>query len=79
MTIARLFNWQPIETVPHDGSEVLLAWHTEFPLPWDGMDGGGDVLTGECKGGVFFIEGSLQLDETSHPTHWAPKPKPPKV
>ena len=79
MTITRLLSWQPIDTVPHDGTEVLLAWHTEFDLPWSAMDsGGGDVVTGHCINGVFVMEGNMELDDATRPTHWAPKPAPPK-
>ena len=55
--------WQPIETAPMDGTNVLvtdgegvdIGWHDEF-------DAADDPWCGWIK----------------HPTHWMPMPEPPK-
>ncbi len=58
--------WQPIETAPKDGTEVLV---------WDGY--GVKIAWWEpyrrTTGGVWFYDG----DNYTWPTHWMPLPEEP--
>lgn len=57
-------NWQPIETAPKDGTEILI---------WEGgKDGNGVEASFWCDtwGWVDTVEGYLQYK----PTHWMPLP-----
>jgi len=66
--------WQPIETAPRDGTEVLIfeARHSfgydyavgKFVLRWDG----------DTIGGWSNRNSSSAYN---HPTHWQPLPLPP--
>lgn len=68
-------NWQPIETAPKDGSQVLL---------WLPLGSGGQVMIGKWITPYF----NGDIDRTSPPrwdvdteggkfTHWMPLPEPP--
>ena len=59
--------WQPIETAPRDGSEILL-WDKEFEA---------------CAVGYFFEPFAQWVafpgcTEEVNPTHWMPLPQPPE-
>jgi len=63
--------WQPIETAPKDGTEIIVWW-PEIGHPY---------ITKWTR----FINGNLYRDgwhcgiwEVERPTHWMPSPKPPK-
>ena len=60
-----MMEWQPIETAPKDGSEIVVAAFDEGKMLWwhKAWRGGyyWNVRGGACK-----------------PTHWLPFPKPPK-
>lgn len=75
-------NWQPIETAPKDGTDVLVMYmHIDtqvvhnafFASEADGWDSG-DV-------GWWSYEHSevsrIKLDDWMEPTHWMPLPDPP--
>lgn len=55
--------WQPIETAPKDGRDILV------------MDG--DWLTIGWWSGEEWCRQDLHLS-LSNPTHWMPLPEPPK-
>lgn len=73
------FAWQPMETAPKDGSEVLI-WDrgairvARFePLGWSQATAIAfrwfiPLGKGECSGGTFAVD----------PTRWMPLPDPPK-
>jgi hypothetical protein len=56
-------DWQPIETAPRDGTEILVwgGGHDVASVWW--QDGDEDV----------WFNGDVIV----HPTHWMPLPKPP--
>jgi hypothetical protein len=62
--------WQPIETAPKDGTEMLLY------SPVDG------VKSSHFEGGVwqgFPWRSPISRDfQAAKPTHWMPLPEPPK-
>jgi hypothetical protein len=64
-------DWQPIETAPKDGSNVLLspAFERERVTvgSWDLDDVGEGGQCWRC----------LELSERLEPTHWMPLPSPP--
>jgi hypothetical protein len=70
--------WQPIETAPKDGSDILGAWHWSYT----------DEDTGETESGWCIDKCHWVEDENStgwrasinaaRPTHWMPLPDPPK-
>lgn len=75
-------NWQPIETAPRDGSDVLLF----FPL--DGLDHRNHARTVICfwrlnetypatSGWVFQGRAVRAYSSIYQPTHWMPLPEPP--
>ncbi len=59
-------NWQPIETAPKDGTQVLL-WIGGHSEPW--------AQTGFFEGGYWLD--SYEGIDLSSPTHWMPLPPPP--
>ena len=60
--------WQPIDTAPEDGTEILLSH--------DGFVFSGEYDLSYGRFGRFTHEG---LVEHQHPTHWMPLPEPPKA
>jgi hypothetical protein len=56
--------WQPIETAPDDGTEVLLC-----------LGDTGEMEVGYCFDAEFYRSGLERLDP--QPTHWMPLPSPP--
>lgn len=78
MTIEK---WQPIETAPMDGTDVLLAW------PSGRVTVSRWVHTETYRYGVKKSEDkywdtpwvSLSLTDKSFPTHWMPLPPLPDV
>ena len=72
-------NWQPIETAPKDGTQILLCQENWGPWVgwWGTHDGGRDDW--------WFLDPSVDSRDklncwllTSGPTHWMPLPEPPK-
>lgn len=83
-------NWQPIETAPRDGTEIL-AWRKDcgtIIIRWDSaesfmtdseIDKAGltdDELFGKDWFCADFIQG-CRLEGSEVPTHWQPLPDPP--
>jgi hypothetical protein len=80
--LAAAMNWQPIETAPKDGEEVILrhgsrvgsACWVEWPATYepDGclIDEGGESWSIGHDGDSW--------DDEKAPTHWMPLPEPPK-
>ena len=58
-----LITWQPIETAPTDGTDVLV---TSTDGAW--------VLIGYCRGGSWMYGEERDIS----PTHWMPLPEPPE-
>ncbi len=67
--------WQPIETAPKDGSEVLLFvpsasfGRNVMSAVWDNDNGG-------CDASWVVLEGYIG---EYNPTHWMPLPPPPST
>ena len=73
MIAAAPSGWQPIETAPRDGTNVLLVnrkGNMATGLWMSGPIGTGWVLRGGSAPNVFF-------NEHHGPTHWMPLPAPP--
>lgn len=75
--------WQPIETAPKDGVEVLLWWPEFMPHVLVGryvvreyfVNGKADpVRAGWESNGVFEMPGRPRCE----PSHWMPLPEPPQ-
>jgi len=67
-------DWQPIETAPKDGTNILLfnrAGNVAAGLWLSGALGTGWFLRGGNRPDTFF-------NEHFGPTHWQPLPEPPK-
>lgn len=60
-------DWQPIETAPKDGTEILAYWEGHMDvMSWDqDMENFTDDLG-------YTVRGNRQ------PSHWQPLPEPPK-
>ena len=61
--------WQPIETAPKDGTEVLVVRVSEeYDTPWANV----------CSyfAGRWMV--NAQGDQEMQPTHWMPIPEPPE-
>jgi hypothetical protein len=55
--------WQPIDTAPKDGTDVLIFCDDE-------------IVIGSFAGGMWWFD---QIRYEKHaPTHWMPLPAPPK-
>lgn len=70
--------WQPIETVPRDGTEILL----KIPLQWEeskGRIGSGDYVSAYWydKSSVRWMNRLGHWISLDRPTHWMPLPEPP--
>lgn len=63
--------WQPIETAPKDGTEVLL---------FDAKDAPNEYVGFYDEGGYWCYSELLVQDVTgaAYPTHWMPKPENPQ-
>lgn len=62
--------WQPIESIPLDGSSVLV-WLPEKML-------GSHVHSASYRKNLKRIGGVFDFDAPCKPTHWMPEPDPPK-
>lgn len=70
-------NWQPIETAPKDGSEILLS--VKYPAPKHSKEYrltelGEYVLKSKHQSGCFMLAGDNPLF-LGKPTHWMPVPQ----
>jgi hypothetical protein len=63
-----LDGWQPIDTAPQDGTEILLS-DADFVFS-------GEYDLNYGRFGMFTHDG---LVEYQHPSHWMPLPGPPKA
>lgn len=73
-----LDGWQPIETAPRDGTEILIAIGSDYigsafyadddsdPYPWKFFD----------RNGIKPLANGIR-DDRMGPTHWMPLPAPP--
>ena len=69
--------WQPIETAPKNGSEVLLRVKRGKCLVGHYMPGGHCIEDHPpIAPGWYFWDGRM-FDQASEPTHWMPLPAPP--
>lgn len=66
-------DWQPIETAPKDGTEVLLWGRCER----DGQFFAYDCNVGWYDDGSIGDKGWTARDLPIEPSHWMPLPKPP--
>jgi hypothetical protein len=67
--------WQPIETAPKDGTEILLGNSTWVDLGYWAVN-----LNGEGgEGWTCEVVQSWGMEEYAYckPTHWQPAPEPP--
>lgn len=71
--------WQPIETAPKDGTQIVCAWPTrasfEFEIAVWGINENDDGWFDEDGGTWFDCEGN----ELCPPTHWMPMPQAPAL
>jgi len=84
--------WQPIETAPRDGTEILGwrddcgamlirytacdAFMSEDEIERSGLDE--ETLFKPDWFGADFVAGCMRLEGSELPTHWMPLPEPPK-
>lgn len=66
-------NWQPIETAPKNGTEVL-TWGVRRGMDIAVYDPGSEneEYAWTCT------SSGMSLDHESRPTHWMPLPEPPR-
>ena len=67
--------WQPIETAPKDGTEIVLFGDARWPrgIVPTYPDLKGVVGVGHYAGGIWQF-----MSRIGEPTHWMPLPHPPK-
>ena len=71
--VTELVEWQPIETAPKDGSNVLLLTERgNVFAPCVYQEAG--VIS---EDGFWLVWRSHDFDEVANPTHWRPLPAPP--
>ena len=70
---AGLIEWQPIETAPKNGTDILvMTGETMHVVRWINIHGDFDYwAVDDNKHGPFTLRGKA-------PTHWLPLPEPPK-
>jgi hypothetical protein len=63
--------WQPIETAPRDGTNILIVNHK------------GNIASGLWQCGGWWLRGgngpNTFFNDHHGPTHWMPLPSPPEV
>lgn len=65
--------WQPIETAPKDGTDIIvLLTHMERPRAWTGR-----WHKGLKRWSIDHGMQRYQPAEMAYPTHWMPLPQPP--
>lgn len=64
--LADLRGWQPIETAPKDGAEILIGWPDDVQIGWWERSRG------------YFGWHEASSPRTMQPTHWRPLPAPPE-
>jgi hypothetical protein len=82
-------NWQPIETAPKDGTEIL-AWRNDcgvLLIRWTSMDAfcpereletlDEETIFQQDWFCADFVSG-CRLEGSETPTHWMPLPEPPQ-
>ncbi len=79
-----MIGWQPIETAPKDGTDILVAY--EFASVWiahiawyRSREGWEDDWKPEHEGWWSYIENSVsqhKLEGFNAPTHWMPFKEP---
>lgn len=79
---ARPGEWQPIETAPKDGTEILLGhWFVDDPDGYHGGDRWLWIASGSvADDGMFdcdFTDEYFKPEFFHKVTHWMPLPKPP--
>lgn len=67
--------WQPIETAPKDGTEVLGC--EEVRITTAGHKVGGHVFIAHFVKDEFYIGKWISTSGFVQPTHWMPLPTPP--
>ena len=67
----KIMDWQPIETAPKDGTQILCY---EFCYGQDTMYLADYAWHGSVEKGSFYSMGDLM-----QPTHWMPMQAPPKI
>lgn len=80
--------WQPIDTVPHDFSDVLLSNGVWVKVGQVGRDGEYEPLIATISEGEFWLDigkGAEGFEDRyadfilpNRPTHWMPLPSPSK-
>jgi hypothetical protein len=79
VTTTSLQTWQPMETAPKDGREVILAVKVRAGMPGKCLVGhwmpGGHCVEDHpaIERGWYFWNGLL-FDGPAEPTHWMPLP-----
>jgi hypothetical protein len=82
-----MWEWQPIETAPEDGT-LVLVWGPQMGVACDGMsiaawhddertiaEVGRPAWRAYVAG--FRVYDDSNLDLSNQPTHWMPRPLPP--
>jgi hypothetical protein len=70
-------SWQPIETVPKDGTEILIyepPWHLNFPHTIYAA-----VWSSFHDSGTWTEAGGAEYMTFERATHWMPLPQPPNT
>ncbi|AHD10043.1 DUF551 domain-containing protein [Phaeobacter gallaeciensis] len=75
-------DWQPIETAPKDGTEILAVYvpSGKFSPDFSIVEWDGKSWVGKCDG-YRSIEAQSDFHTNYHEpflTHWMPLPEPPK-
>lgn len=69
-------DWQPIETAPKDGTEVLLFTRSDVGPEKDYWESFGDPHFSTVQIGAFE-DGKWHQNVIGGATHWMPLPSPP--
>lgn len=68
--------WQPIETAPRDGTEILLGYAGSHSCAGYWM--GDPALNYWNETGWFWTGANVITEHPDSPTHWQPLPPPPE-
>ncbi|WP_109108272.1 hypothetical protein [Azospirillum sp. TSO35-2] len=76
-----MFDWQPIETAPRDGSRIIVAMSDDFMQhqPWNSPGDEYCIFVRWVSQVGYWVDDYKIFVTDDEITHWAPAPVPPQA